>query len=74
MTENYWQQVLPGLAESADKLTKDLLDTSNVISLPEKSTVFRQGDACKNYLIVLDGKVKVYDIPGIKELTFKGLN
>ena len=60
MTENYWTQVLPDLAESADKLTKDLLDTSNVISLPEKSTVFRQGDACKNYLIILEGKVKVF--------------
>jgi len=60
MTENYWQQILPELAASSDKLTKDLLDTANVISLPKDSTVFRQGDACKNYLIVLDGKVKVF--------------
>ncbi|MCK5396562.1 MAG: Crp/Fnr family transcriptional regulator, partial [Gammaproteobacteria bacterium] len=60
MTENSWPQVLPELAESADKLTRDLLDNSNVISLPENSTVFRQGDACKNYLIVLEGKVKVF--------------
>jgi CRP/FNR family transcriptional regulator, anaerobic regulatory protein len=37
-----------------------LFDSSGIISLPENSTVFHQGDACKNYLIVLDGKVKVF--------------
>lgn len=37
-----------------------LFDASGIISLPENSTVFHQGDACKNYLIVLDGKVKVF--------------
>lgn len=55
-----WQEVLPGLAKSTDELTQGLLDASAVISLPAGSTVFQQGDACKNYLIVLDGKVKVF--------------
>ena len=57
---NNWRQVLPELAQSADELTRDLLDTSSIISLPENSTVFRQGDSCKNYLIVLHGTVKVF--------------
>jgi len=57
---NNWREVLPELEKSADQLTRNLLDTSNVISMPENSTVFRQGDACKNYLIVLEGKVKVF--------------
>jgi CRP/FNR family transcriptional regulator len=60
MKKNSWRQVLPELSASADELTKNLLDTSNVISLPENSTVFQQGDACKNYLLVLDGKLKVF--------------
>lgn len=57
---NNWRHVLPALEKSADELTRNLLDTSNVISLPKNSTVFRQGDSCKNYLIVLDGTVKVF--------------
>jgi len=55
-----WQDVLPELNKTADKITTQLLDASNVISLPEKSTVFQQGDACNNYLIILNGKVKVF--------------
>lgn len=60
MKENNWRQVLPDLSASADELTKNLLDASNVISLPENSTVFQQGDACKNYLLVLEGNLKVF--------------
>lgn len=58
--DNNWRQVLPGLNSSADEIVCDLLDTANVITLSENTTVFQQGDACKNYLIVLDGKVKVF--------------
>lgn len=57
---NNWRQILPELNQSADEIACRLLDNSNVISLPENSTVFKQGDACKNYLIILDGKVKVF--------------
>jgi len=57
---NNWRQVLPDLEKSADATTAQLLDNSSIISLPENSTVFQQGDACKNYLIVLDGKVQVF--------------
>ena len=57
---NNWREVLPELEKSVDELTKNLLDASNIVSMPESTTVFQQGDACKNYLIVLDGKVKVF--------------
>ena len=60
MASNDWRQVLPELAQSADSISCQLLDSSNVISLPQNSAVFRQGDACKNYLVVLHGKVKVF--------------
>lgn len=60
MTNNNWRQVLPALDKTADEITRQLLDNSDVISLPANTTVFQQGDACKNYLIVLDGKVKVF--------------
>jgi CRP/FNR family transcriptional regulator len=55
-----WRQVLPELALSADEIARQCLDDGSVISLPENSTVFQQGDACKNYLIVLQGSVKVF--------------
>ena len=30
------------------------------ISVPANHTIFRQGDPCNNYLIVLEGSVKVF--------------
>ena len=59
MTPN-WRSVLPELDKSADEITCRLLDSSKIISLKRNSTVFHQGDACNNYLIILNGKVKVF--------------
>lgn len=59
-SKNNWRQVLPELCESADETACALLDSAHIISLPENSTVFSQGDACNNYLLILDGKVKVF--------------
>jgi CRP/FNR family transcriptional regulator len=55
-----WRGYLPELEKSADDIICQLFDNSSVISLKQKTTVFHQGDACKNYLIVLDGKIKVF--------------
>lgn len=60
MKTDNWQDALPELHASADDLTRSLLDTSNTITLPANSTVFQQGDQCGNYLIILDGSVKVF--------------
>lgn len=59
MTDS-WRQYLPEMVESADDMVCQLFDASSVISLPENNTVFHQGDSCSNYLIILDGKVKVF--------------
>lgn len=55
-----WRDVLPELDKSADVITCQLLDSSKIISLKQNSTLFHQGDACSNYLIILKGKVKVF--------------
>ncbi len=55
-----WRSVIPELDKSADEITCRLLDSSKIISLKRNSTVFHQGDACNNYLIILNGKVKVF--------------
>ena len=55
-----WREILPALESGADETALELFDSSNVITVPENTTVFSQGDTCKNYLIVLDGKLKVF--------------
>ncbi|MCK4834554.1 MAG: Crp/Fnr family transcriptional regulator [Gammaproteobacteria bacterium] len=60
MMEKSWRHYLPQLEKTADDTVRLLFDNASVISLPEDSTVFHQGDACSNYLIILDGKVKVF--------------
>ena len=37
-----------------------LSNQSQKIKVPANSTVFRQGDSCENYLLILDGSVKVF--------------
>lgn len=55
-----WREILPELADSADDMACALYDDANVVQLPANSTVFHQGDACQNYLVVLKGNVKVF--------------
>lgn len=57
---NDWRKYLPELEKSADDMVCRLFDESAIVSLAEDKTVFHQGDSCKNYLIILDGKVKVF--------------
>ena len=61
MTDINWRQVLPELSESSDDSISPLFDQAPVITLEKNSTVFRPGDACNNYLVVLDGRVKVFN-------------
>jgi hypothetical protein len=54
-----WKQVLPQLAALEDPAAQELFSQAQEVSLPANSIVFHQGDACSNYLLVLDGSVKV---------------
>jgi CRP/FNR family transcriptional regulator len=60
MAKINWRQILPDLEDKADDIALQLLDSANILSLPANKTVFLQGDACSNYLIILNGKVKVF--------------
>ncbi len=60
MTENNWRQVLPDLNEPTDGMICQLLDDASIISLEANSTVFQYGDECNNYLILLQGRIKVF--------------
>lgn len=54
-----WKQVLPQLADIDTAVKGGFLAQAREITLPAQSVVFRQGDACGNYLLVLLGKVRV---------------
>ena len=42
-----------------DAAGKKILDQAQQVTIPANTTVFRQGDACQNYFLVLEGSVKV---------------
>jgi CRP/FNR family transcriptional regulator len=54
-----WKQVLPELAAIDAAGDCGFLDQAREVSLPAHTTVFRQGDSCSHYLLVLEGGVKV---------------
>jgi CRP/FNR family transcriptional regulator len=54
-----WKQVVPQLAEIDAAVTRGFLTHSREITLPAHAVVFRQGDECGQYLLVLQGKVRV---------------
>ncbi len=60
MTENNWQQALPAISQLADADINAIFNQAQLIHLPAKATVFHQGDACHNYLIVISGSVRVF--------------
>lgn len=43
-----------------DEAGKKVLTQAHEIQIPAHTTVFRQGEPCENYLLVLDGSVKVF--------------
>lgn len=54
-----WQQTFPHLNEINDAVINNLMDNAGTINMPAKTTAFRQGDACSNYLLILSGSIKV---------------
>jgi len=59
-TDNNWREVFPNLDQSADTFVSQIFDNANLVKLEKNSMVFRQGDACGNYYILLDGTIKVF--------------
>ncbi len=54
------EKYFPGLAGSKDEPVRQLLDAANTVTLPAGHQVFRIGDECQNYLLVLEGNVRVF--------------
>ncbi|CCQ72445.1 Crp/Fnr family transcriptional regulator [Magnetospira sp. QH-2] len=58
MTEN-WLAAFPPLAALPDDQRQRLLQIAQIAALPAGQTVFHDGGACANYLMVIDGSVRV---------------
>lgn len=54
-----WTTYFPQFVENRDKGVNLLLDSSTLVKLPAGQQVFYPGSACSNYLLVLEGVVKV---------------
>jgi CRP/FNR family transcriptional regulator len=69
MINSDWTGYFPGLASLGDDLRNDLAARSRVISLPAGSRIFGPGQAPQNFLLLIDGTLRVQQVsPGGREI------
>lgn len=54
-----WIERFPALATLEEDARRILIQTAQIVELPASKFVFHSGDACSNFLLVLDGVVRV---------------
>ncbi len=54
-----WQEVFPDLHKCADDKVRALMTNAQRMQVPAAKEVFTPGAECRNYLLVLDGSVRV---------------
>jgi CRP/FNR family transcriptional regulator, anaerobic regulatory protein len=59
MSKSQWLEHFPALAELDDPAWKEALAEAQTLNLPAGMAVFREGDQCSNFLLVIDGAVRV---------------
>ena len=50
----------PGLTASRDPAIRQLLDEAQIVELPANSPVFHSGSSCDNFLLLIEGAVRVF--------------
>jgi len=58
-TAQNWLNLFPALACLENDTMARLAETSQVVDIPAGQTIFRAGDACQSFLLVLSGIVRV---------------
>ncbi|MEG3619404.1 Crp/Fnr family transcriptional regulator [Magnetovibrio sp. PR-2] len=58
-TSHSWIERFPALSALGDEVAGRLGEMSQIVELPAKTTVFHPGDEPQNFLLVLDGVVRV---------------
>ena len=54
-----WRDAFPALATLEPAAARQLAEAADRVGLPAGAAVFRPGDDCRAYLMVLEGTVKV---------------
>ncbi len=62
MTLDNWLSHFPRLASVHDQAGLSALDRAQVISVPKGTVVFRIGDHCDNYFLVIEGRIRVQQL------------
>lgn len=55
-----WHRRFPQLAGSDDPAVRNLVGRARTVTLPAGTQLFRPGAACDNFLLLLDGDIRVY--------------
>lgn len=57
--QDLWTQYFPHFVNHRDNGLQLLMNCSNLVKLPAKQLIFFPGSVCENYLLVIEGLVKV---------------
>lgn len=57
--EHWWQTCFPDFVDNLDLPMQLLMASSTLVAIPAGQQVFYPGSPCENYLLLLDGQVKV---------------
>ncbi len=60
MIDPNWKNELDAIGLSVDATIERIFQQAKRVQLPAQTTLFRQGDHCANYLIVIRGEIKVF--------------
>ncbi len=53
------EKLYPSLAKGPDQALNQLLESAQAVTLAQNSFVFRSGDLCENFVLLLDGSIRV---------------
>ena len=64
------RQLYPGISGLDENVVGRLFDSAQTVALPSGETAFRKGDACKHFILILEGCVRVFlSSAGGREIT-----
>jgi CRP/FNR family transcriptional regulator len=58
-SDRQWLAAFPALAALDDPVARRVLGAARIVELPAGETMFRAGDACQHYVMVLAGSIRV---------------
>jgi len=56
-----WIELFPALAEVRDETWREALRMTTELSVPSGTILIRKGDVCRNFVLVAEGTVRVYE-------------